>query len=115
MADEISKIVFDYDMAADVMHVTFGTGEPSFSEEIDDRVVADWGVYTGAPTGLQILSVKEAGVDPKELVKYIIQHVLPILEARKKEMQKAVTSERDQMLKNAMDRLQSEIKELVPA
>jgi hypothetical protein len=83
------KMKFDYDQDADVMSVSFGTGEPSFSEEIDDHLVMDFGIYTGAPTGFQVLHVREAGVKSMQI---ILQKKLPEMVNRKRESLKAVAS-----------------------
>ena len=112
MAKDVDQTVsFDYDRPADVLQITFGTGEPSFSEEMDDHIVIDFGIYTGAPTGLQILHVKEVGINPRALYK----RLAPVLLARKRETLEAMLSEREQMMKNAMDSLATRLKELVPA
>lgn len=39
MKTKANNIQFDYDEQADVLHVSFGTGEPSFSEEFDDLLL----------------------------------------------------------------------------
>ena len=39
------KVEFEYDEEADVLYISLGTGEPSYSEEIDDFVVVDKGFF----------------------------------------------------------------------
>lgn len=49
------KPTFEHDEVADVLYVTFGTGEPSFCREIDDVLIVEIGAYTKLPTGFRIL------------------------------------------------------------
>jgi len=44
-----------YDNEDDVYYVTFKTGEPSRTEEIDDTFMVEIGMFTGAITGFRML------------------------------------------------------------
>ena len=44
-----------YDAETDVLEISFGTGEPSLSRNVDDRLILDIGMYSKLPTGLQVL------------------------------------------------------------
>lgn len=107
-----NKMKFDYDQEADVLYCSFGTGEPSFSEEVDDHVVIDFGIYTGAPTGFQVLHVKEAGVPS---VKVVLEKKLPELLSRKQESLRAVCFEREQLMKRAVEAFPKRANSLVHA
>ena len=93
-----NEMKVDYDEAADVLYVSFGTGEPSFSEEIDGQILVDFGIYTGAPTGFQVLHIKETGIAE---IKVMLKKKLPELVSRKRASLKAVASEREQMMGKA--------------
>ena len=113
MADiKEQKMKFDYDEAVDVLYVSFGTGEPSFSEEIDDHIVVDFGIYSGAPTGFQVLHVREAGIKSMQL---ILQKKLPEIVNLKRASLKAIASEREQLIRRAVESFPKQAKTLVPA
>jgi hypothetical protein len=105
-----NEMTVDYDEIADVLNVSFGTGEPSFSEEIDDLVVVDFGMYTGAPTGFQVLHVKETGINE---IQVILEKKLPELVDRKAKSLKAVASEREHMLKEAFHSFSRRAEDLI--
>ena len=50
----------DYDKYADVLYVTFGTGEPSYCEEFDDFLLLEVGIFSNFPVGFRIVGLKEA-------------------------------------------------------
>jgi len=45
-----------YDQEDDVYYVTVKTGEPSLVTEHDDRLLVEFGIFTGMPTGFRILN-----------------------------------------------------------
>lgn len=49
----------DYDEFGDVLYVTFGTGEPSYCEEIDDFLLLEVGIFSNLPTGFRFIGFKE--------------------------------------------------------
>lgn len=49
----------DYDEFGDVLYVTFGTGEPSYCEEIDDFLLLEVGIFSNLPTGFRLIGFKE--------------------------------------------------------
>jgi len=49
----------DYDEFGDVLYVTFGTGEPSYCEEIDDFFLLELGIFSNLPTGFRLIGFKE--------------------------------------------------------
>ena len=61
MALKKPEISTEYDDNTDVLQVTFGTGEPSYSREIDDCLVLEVGMFSQTPTGFQIIGFKEKG------------------------------------------------------
>ena len=111
MAEKINKMKFDYDDKADVLYVSLGTGEPSFSEEIDDHVVVDFGMYTGAPTGFQILHVKEA--DVAQVLVGLQERLAHLIVIKKKEME-SMFSQRQRMMRTAIESFPRRIGDLIP-
>ena len=67
------NIDFDeyYDQEGDVYYVTFKTGEPSYSKEIDDILVLEMGIFTNLPTGFRILNFKKMHVTDLEFAIFI--------------------------------------------
>jgi uncharacterized protein YuzE len=110
MAEKTNQIKFDYDEDADVLYVTLGSGEPSFSQDVDDHVVIDFGMYTGAPTGFQILHMAEADV---HAVQVRLMKELTELSVLGKEEMKKMVSQRQQTLKKAIQSFPSRIGDLV--
>lgn len=49
----------DYDEFGDVLYVTFGTGEPSYCEEVDDFLLLELGIFSNLPTGFRFIGFKE--------------------------------------------------------
>jgi hypothetical protein len=101
---------FDYDEKADVIYVSFGTGEPSYSEEIDDQLIVDFGIYTGAPTGFQLLNVKKDDIGS---IQVVLKRNFRKVAAREKQTFKAVRSEREQLMRKALEALPSRLAQLV--
>jgi uncharacterized protein YuzE len=59
MAAKNPKMTAAYDENADVLYVSFGTGEPSNCEEVDDLVLFEVGLFSHRPTGFQIIGFKK--------------------------------------------------------
>lgn len=49
---------YDYDEEADVLYITLGSEEPSYCEEVDDKLLIERGFITNNITGFRILDVK---------------------------------------------------------
>lgn len=47
---------FEYDEKADVLYITFGLGEPSYAEQVDDSLLAEYGLFTDQLTGFRIIA-----------------------------------------------------------
>lgn len=54
----MNKVEYDYDEEADVLYITLGSGEPSYCEEVDDKLLIERGFITNNITGFRILDVK---------------------------------------------------------
>ena len=52
------NITFEYDEESDILTISLGTGEPSYSEEIDDILLVDRGYFSGQITGFQLMDLK---------------------------------------------------------
>lgn len=107
LASTMNEIRFDYDPEGDVMHVSLGTGEPSFSEEIDDHLVVDIGIYSGAPTGFQLLHVKGVGIGKLQVT------VNRAMKAARKRAgaANAVAAEREHLIEKALRDLPGKARE----
>lgn len=53
------KPSYNYDKSADVLYVTFGIQEPSYSEEIDDTLILEKGYVSDQITGFRILDASK--------------------------------------------------------
>ncbi|MBM4038209.1 MAG: DUF2283 domain-containing protein [Planctomycetes bacterium] len=53
---------FEYDEKADVLYITFGLGEPSYAEQVDDSLLAEYGLFTDQLTGFRIIAPRAAKV-----------------------------------------------------
>ena len=65
------NLQFDFDEEADVLHITLGTGEPSYCEEIDDILLVERGMFSHQITGFQIMDVHLHGIKKVEVIGYI--------------------------------------------
>ena len=66
-----TNLQFDYDEESDVLHITLGTGEPSYCEEIDDILLLERGMFSHQITGFQIMDVRLHGIKKVEVIAYI--------------------------------------------
>jgi uncharacterized protein YuzE len=56
-----------YDRECDVYYVTFNTGEPSYTVEVDDVILLEVGLYSRLPTGFRILNFSKSDSKPVKL------------------------------------------------
>ena len=59
ITSNVSTLEESYDPDTDTMYVSFGTGEPSYAEEVDDVLLIERGMFSDLPTGFRILNFKE--------------------------------------------------------
>lgn len=50
---------FNYDKVADVLYVTFGIEEPSFSENMDNMLILEKGFVSDKVIGFRILDISK--------------------------------------------------------
>ena len=112
MSKQSDNVRFDYDATTDVLQVTFGTGEPSFGEEVDDLLIVEYGIYSGTPTGFQLLHVREVGVDKVELR---LKRLLPKLRRQESKQRSALRTGRNRLLQQAIKALERKAEDLVAA
>ena len=79
------KVSQVYDSEDDVYYVSFETGEPSYSEEIDDDVVVELGIFTNMPTGFRILNFKSVTKKVEQEMKQVQRKVQRVMDAVRKE------------------------------
>lgn len=60
-------VKFDYDEDGDVLYISFGTGEPSYCDEVDDILLVERGIVTNAITGFRILDVRHHKIKSVEV------------------------------------------------
>lgn len=65
------NIQFDFDEIADVLHITLGTGEPSYCEEVDDILLIERGIFSHQITGFQVMDVNYHNIKKVEVIGYI--------------------------------------------
>lgn len=90
-----------YDDEDDVYYVSFNTGEPSYSEEVDDILVMERGIFTNMPTGFRILNFKEHKV---EAVEVSIKNVQKTFHEMKKDVEKDIR-EREEQFENTLQKV----------
>lgn len=49
----------DYDEEADVLYITFGSGEPSFGDPMDGFFLIERGIKTDKITGCRLIGLKK--------------------------------------------------------
>lgn len=49
----------DYDEVADVLYITFGTGEPSYGDPVDGFFLIERGMKTNQITGCRLIGLKK--------------------------------------------------------
>lgn len=54
---DLVHVNYDYD--GDVLYITFGTNEPSYTEETDDTVLIERGGWSELPTGFRVLNFRK--------------------------------------------------------
>ena len=64
---------FDFDEESDVLHITLGTEEPSYCEEIDDIVLVERGIFSHQITGFQVMDVTLHSIKKVQVISYIEQ------------------------------------------
>lgn len=88
-----------YDQEDDVYYVTFKTGEPSYSVEVDDILLLEVGVFTNLPTGFRILNFHKNDVKAVRIgvlikkIKDTLQEskgTLPSIEQREQAVERAL-------------------------
>lgn len=76
------NVVYEYDKEGDVLYASFGTGEPSFCDNIDDIVIIEFGIYSGLPTGFRILDIKHHRI---KNVSAVFSTIEPIMKEKEEE------------------------------
>ena len=75
-------VKFDYDEDGDVLYISFGTGEPSYCDEVDGMLLVERGIITNAIIGFRILDVRHHRI---KSVQIWVGKMERILEKEKKE------------------------------
>ena len=104
MAAKTSKISTSYDENADVLYVNFGTGEPSYGEEVDDLILFEVGMFSHRPTGFQIIGFKKHVHEFKFSV--IEKAGKNLLRSRMKRAKKSEVPDLDHLLRSARTKVQ---------
>ena len=79
------QAVKSYDMEADTLYVSFGTGEPSYAEEIDDVFAVEMGMFSHLPTGFRVINFS------KHKVKAILASIKKVIKERVRREQKEIS------------------------
>ncbi len=59
----------NYDNEADVLYVSFGTGEPSYCDPLNDFLFLELGMFTNQLTGFRVIQARKRNI--KEIVRKI--------------------------------------------
>ena len=65
------KVTFDFNEEADVLHISLGTNEPSFCEEVDDVLLVERGYFSNQITGFQIMDVKYHKIEKVQVTAFV--------------------------------------------
>lgn len=60
------KPKLNYDNEADVLYVSFGTGEPSYCDPLSSFLLLELGMFTNQPTGFRVIQPRKR--DIKEII-----------------------------------------------
>ena len=71
-----------YDSEADVLYVDLGIEELSISDEINEDLVVDVGLYSGVLTGFRILSPHKKGLTIQIIMQKMLPKVRRLMEER---------------------------------
>ena len=104
MATKTSKINTSYDENADVLYVSFGTGEPSYCEEVDDLILFEVGMFSHRPTGFQIIGFKKHVKDFKFSV--VEKAGKDLLRSGARRLKEKETPDLEHLLRSARSRVQ---------
>lgn len=58
MTTDAPEVRFKYSQDADILFISLGSSEPSYSEEVDDLLLVERGLFTNEITGFRVLGVK---------------------------------------------------------
>jgi hypothetical protein len=91
------EITEQYDPEDDIYYVSMNTLEPSFAQEIDDRLLVEFGIFSNLPTGFRIFNYSkykaEADtfkIDFKERCKAAGLHKLKSTKARQLQVERRI-------------------------
>ena len=62
MKSNDSQISFDYGKGSDVLFIGLGSDEPSYTEEVDDVVLVERGMFTDRLTGFRVVGIRHHGI-----------------------------------------------------
>ena len=86
------KPKLNYDNEADVLYVSFGTGEPSYCDPLSNFLLLELGMFTNQPTGFRVIQPRKR--DIKEIVvrieKVIHRRITEGTQQRKEFIRKAL-------------------------
>ncbi len=61
----IQNTKLNYDNEADVLYVSFGTGEPSYCDPLSSFLFLELGMFTNQPTGFRVIQPRKRGLMDK--------------------------------------------------
>ena len=68
MSPKAPDITFHYGEESDVLFISLGTNEPSYTEEVDDLVCVERGMFTSHITGFRVVGVRYHGITSVDVV-----------------------------------------------
>ena len=85
MSPKGPDITFDYGEESDVLFISFGTNEPSFTEEVDDLICVERGMFTSHITGFRVVGIRHHRIKSIDVV---IKKIDRLIERDRKQIEK---------------------------
>ncbi len=82
----------NYDNEADILYVSFGTGEPSYCDPINNFLLLELGMFTNQPTGFRVIQPRKRDIEETVLriQETIYQRIKEETQQRKEFIRKAL-------------------------
>ena len=90
MKSNSPQISFDYGKESDVLFIGLGSDEPSYTEEVDDLVLVERGMFTDHLTGFRLVGTHHHGIESVQVAAAIKK----VLQKESREMEKRITRDK---------------------
>ncbi len=102
MSTKMTDVKFDYGEESDVLFINLGSNEPSYSQEVDDVLLVEKGMFTHWITGFRVLGFKHHNV----AFLIVLDEIKKVVEKETRAMERQFRNKRKQLpaLPNAIKR-----------